>query len=265
MYSKTRLALKYIQYYLTAPNGRGHGVHSPFVFEFIQKVLNDTSRCPAYEQIESLRRQYLENHTLLTVEDLGAGSFVSNTNKRSISSIARYAVKSKKIGQLLFRMVQFYQPRLILELGTSLGITSAYLARGNPSAKLITIEGADAIAAVAEESFRVLGLSNVKLKKGDFENILPAVLDGISAVDLAFIDGNHRLEPTLRYFNLLLSKAGNDSVMIFDDIHWSRQMEEAWETIKAHEAVRCTIDLFFIGIVFFRREFRERRHFVIRF
>ena len=265
MYSAFQLATKYLQYYLTASNSKGHGIHSPFIFHFITHILNDRQPYDAYEKTERLRNDLLQDHTLLAIEEMGAGSSINKTNQRTIASIARNAAKSKKFGQLLYRMVKSYQPKTILELGTSLGITTSYLSFAIPGAKLITLEGAREIAVVARKNFETLQLQNISIIEGNFDNTLAAVVSGLSTVDFAFIDGNHRREPTERYFSQLVPKTGNDSILIFDDIHWSREMEEAWETIKNHSSVRCTIDLFFIGIVFFRREFTEKQHFVIRF
>ena len=265
MYSKGQLLLKYLQYYFTASNGKGHGMHSPFVFEFIAKILNDKTVYPEYEKVEALRNQLLNDNTVLKVEDFGAGSVIDKKSKRSISSIAKNAAKPKKFGQLLFRMVKHYQPATILELGTSLGITTSYLSQAKPGARLITMEGSKEIAGVAKQNFKVIELKNVELIEGNFDDTLSSVVRGLSSVDFSFIDGNHRKEPTERYFKELLAKTNNDSILVFDDIHWSSEMEAAWETIKNNAAVTCSIDLFFIGIVFFRKEFKEQQHFVIRF
>jgi predicted O-methyltransferase YrrM len=265
MYSRPQLLLKYLQYYFTASNGKGHGMHSPFVFELIAKILNDKTIYPEYEKVEKLRSQLLNDNTVLEVEDFGAGSIVDKKNKRSISSIAKNAAKPKKFGQLLFRMVKHYQPAAILELGTSLGITTSYLSLAKPGARLITMEGSKEIAEVTKRNFRNLEIRNIEIVEGNFDNTLSSVVRGLSSVDFAFIDGNHRKEPTERYFNELLTKTNNNSILVFDDIHWSAEMELAWETIKKDAAVTCSIDLFFIGIVFFRKEFKEKQNFVIRF
>ena len=265
MHSKPQLLLKYLQYYFIAFNGKGHGMHSPFVFEFITKVLNDKTNYPGYERVEALRDQLLNDHTILDVEDFGAGSMMDKKNKRSISSIAKNAAKSKKFGQLLFRMVKYYQPKTILELGTSLGITTSYLSMAKPDARLITMEGSKEIAEVAKRNFRDLETSNIEITEGDFDNTLSSVVRDLSSVDFVFLDGNHRQEPTERYFKELLPKTNNDSILVIDDIHWSSEMEAAWENIKKDATVTCSIDLFFIGIVFFRKEFKEKQHFVIRF
>lgn len=265
MYSPVKLTKKYIQYYWQANNSRGHGMHSPFVFNFITKVLNDAVTYKDYALVESLRQSLLQDHTVIEVQDFGAGSTTTNSNQRKISAIARHAAKPKKYGQLLYRMVQYYKPQTMLELGTSLGITSSYMAMGNPKGKLITLEGAPVIAATAGKNFTALQLQNIQQVVGPFEQTLQNALISNSPVDFAFLDGNHRLQPTLDYFSQLLPHIHNDTILVFDDIHWSLEMEQAWQQIIAHESVQCSIDLFFIGVVLFRKEFLEKQHFAIRF
>jgi len=265
MYSPLQLAIKYFNYWITASNGKGHGMHSPFVFEFIAKILNDKTVYPEYEKVEALRNQLLNDNTVIEVEDFGAGSVIDKKSKRSISSITKNAAKPRKFGQLLFRMIKHYQPATILELGTSLGITTSYLSLAKPDARLITMEGSKEISEVAKKNFQNLGLKNIESVEGNFDNTLSSVISQLPSIDFAFIDGNHRKEPTERYFKELISKTDNDSILVFDDIHWSSEMEAAWETIKNNTAVTCSIDLFFIGIVFFRKEFKEKQHFAIRF
>ncbi|HYF30831.1 MAG TPA: class I SAM-dependent methyltransferase [Chitinophagaceae bacterium] len=265
MYGKLTLATKFLRYYLTASNGKGHGIHSPFVFKLVQQVLNSRKQYYAYAAIEAARKRMLNDHTVITVEDKGAGSTVSNSRKRSIRDIARSALKPPKYAQLLFRMVNFYQPRHILELGTSLGITTAYMASANPAANITTIEGAEAIAHKAIENFSRLNLQNIRVVRGDFDEVLQPTLQAMPRVDLAFIDGNHRREPTLRYLNEILPYCHAETILVFDDIHWSSGMEAAWEDIKAHPAITGTVDIFLLGLAFLREEFREKQHFTIRF
>lgn len=265
VYNTFQLAAKYLRYYITSSSGKGHGIHSPFIFEFITRVLNDKTAYPEYDVSEKLRTVLLNDKRILTIQDFGAGSSVSKSNRRTAASIARNAAKPKKLAQLLFRLVHYYQPQTIIELGTSLGITTTCLSQAKPDAALITMEGAKEIAMMAQASFDKLNYTNIALVEGNFDETLPRVLAGLPKLDFAFIDGNHRQEPTERYFSQLLSQAHNDTILVFDDIHWSREMEAAWEAIKANPEVKCTIDLFFIGIVFFRQEFREKQHFTIRF
>jgi len=265
MYSSSKLAVKYLQYFLTASNGKGHGMHSPFGFEFITKILNDKAEYACYETIEQLRQQLNHDNTLLTIEDFGAGSRIHDSYKRKVCDIAKSSLKPKKFSQLLFRIANFYEPKNILELGTSLGITTAYLASAISHGNVITMEGAKEVAAVARKNFQQLQLKNIKIVEGDFDSNLVSVLNDFSSIDLAFVDGNHRKEPTIKYFEQLISKTTNNSILVFDDIHWSKEMEEAWGYIRQHSSVTLTIDLFFIGIIFFRHEQLEKQHFSIRF
>jgi len=278
MYSSFQLALRYISYYFTAGSGMGHGIHSPFVFDFITKVLNDRTDYADYKKVESLRKRSLADRTILTIDDYGAGSSSSSSKKRSVSSIARHALKSKKYAQLLYRIVKYYQPNSVLELGTSLGITTCYLSLARRQGKVFTLEGSSEIAKVARQHFSALTMrgqngspevpaiqKRINLIEGNFDYTLPSVLYQVTTVDFAFIDGNHRRVPTENYFHWLIEKVNPNSIFVFDDIHWSKEMEQAWKHIKEHPAVRCSLDLFFIGIVFFRSEFREKQHFTIRF
>lgn len=265
MYGPFRLALKYLRYYFSASNGKGHGIHSPFVYDFIEKVLNDTNQYACYTAIESRRSELLKDNTVIEVEDFGAGSSVIKTNKRIVAKIAKSSLKPGKFAQLLFRMVQYYQPKTIVELGTSFGITSSYLAAGNKNARLFTCEGAKNIAAIAHQTFSKLQVQNAVLQQGDFALTLPPLIQQLPALDFVFIDGNHRKEPTLQYFTQLLQASNNQTIFIFDDIHWSAEMEMAWKEIQQHSSVTLTIDLFFIGIVCINPDIKVKQHFTIRF
>jgi predicted O-methyltransferase YrrM len=265
MYNRFQLAKRYLHYYLTASNGKGHGIHSPFVFDFVKNVLNDKQSYPAYQPIENQRKKLLTDSTIIEVEDFGAGSSAIKTNKRVVAAIAASSLKPKKYAQLLYRMVKYYKPETIIELGTSFGITTAYLASANAASKVYTCEGSAAIASIAKRNLEVLQWNNVQLTVGDFAKTLSPLLSNLNKVNFAFADANHRKEPTLGYFNQLLKYATPSTILVFDDIHWSAEMEEAWAVIKQHPAVTLTIDLFFIGIVFFNADINHKQHFTVRF
>ena len=265
MYTRYQLAKKYLHYYLTASNGKGHGVHSPFVFDFINHVLNDKKEYHNYHLIEQLRKELLHDKRMIEVEDFGAGSLAVPYRQKKVSEITRAFLKPKKFAQLLFRIVQYYKPQKVVELGTSLGITSVYIANASNTSHLYTLEGSKNIAAIAQRNFDKLQLNNINLLPGKFDDTLPGLLSKIEKVDLAFVDGNHRKEPTLNYFDQFLRRSTGESIFIFDDIHWSAEMEEAWKQIQRHPSVTLTIDLFFIGLVFFKKDFKAKQHFTIRF
>ncbi len=265
MYSSLTLLTKYVQYLIKGKSGKGHGVHSPFVFAFIKEVLNQKEITTLACKIESRRKLLEGNKQKIEVWDRGAGSRQTDQNWRSIQSIANAALKPKKYSQLLYKVVAYYKPANILEMGTSLGITTCYLAAGNGNAQVYTLEGAPNVVKLAKETFRSVGLDQIELIEGDFNATLPAYLHKIDAIGLAYIDGNHRYAPTMQYFNSLLEKSVEETILIFDDIHWSAEMEKAWEEIKAHPAVTLTIDLFFIGLVFVRKAQKEKEHFIISY
>lgn len=264
MYSPFQLAKKYFHYYLNASNGKGHGIHSPFVFDFIKNVLNDKKVYECYVPIEKLRKELLQDKRVIEVEDFGAGSLAVPSRQKKVSDITKSFLKSKKLAQLLFRIAIYYKPKTIIELGTSLGITSAYLA-ANKTSEVITLEGSKNVAVIAENNFKKQGLQNIKIVQGNFDDTLPQLLSQVKNIDLAFVDGNHRKTPTLSYFQQFLQKSTDESIFIFDDIHWSTEMEEAWKEIQQHPMVTLTIDLFFIGLVFFNKDFKAKQHFIIRF
>jgi len=265
MYSKSQLALKWFQYYTLASNGKGHGVHSPFVYELIREVFNDDRDYYAYKLIETVKKSLLQDRRVLDVHDLGAGSKKKINSKKTISDIARNAVSDQKFGRLLFRLANFYRARVIMELGSSIGISTAYLASADAASRVVTMEGSPAIAGVAQETFQKLKLSNILQSTGNFEKTLSAQIDENPPSDLVFIDGNHQKKPVIEYFEKFLNKISPSSLIIIHDIHWSREMEEAWEIIQHDPRVKMSIDIFSAGLVFFRNEFRVKQQFIIRF
>lgn len=265
MYSRFTIARKYIHYWLNSCNRKGHGVHSPFVYDFIKHVLRDKIEKPFFQEIELRRKKLLNNTSFIMVEDFGAGSAIISTNKRRVDAIAKSSLKSKKYAQLLYRIASYFKTDSILELGTSFGITTSYLAKSNNTVKIITMEGSQAIATIAQENFSSLQLKNIEIIEGDFNKTLPNYLADDPIIPLAFIDGNHRKEPTLNYFHQIIKHVNESTIIIFDDIHWSSEMESAWDAIKQHPSVTLTIDLFFIGMVFFKKDFKVKQHFSIQF
>ena len=217
----------------------------------------------AMRRIESLRDELLSSNEQLTVTDFGAGSRVFREPIRPVARMAHVVLKAKHEARSLYGLVDAVQPKVMLELGTSFGITSLYLAAAAQSGTLMTLEGDPATAAIAKRVFHSSKTKNIKLFEGTFEDSLPIVLPAIPRLDVVFFDGNHQKEPTLRYFELCLTKIHDHTVFVFDDINWSQEMAEAWIQIKAHPAVKATVDAFVFGIVLFSPT-RRKRHFTIR-
>ena len=257
-----RFAVKYLRHWLIAQTR--NDVHSPFVFEFVEKVLRNKNHFYPFDRIESLRAKLILSSETIEVTDFGAGSLLLPGRKKKISFIARHFAKSPEQAQLLFRMANYFQSGKILEIGTSLGISTLYLALSDSNKQVITLEGCPQTASAAQKNFDLLKAGNIEIRIGNFDFTLDEALKKIHSVDFVFFDGNHRMEPTWRYFLQCLEFSNPDSVFVFDDIHWSEEMETAWEAIKAHPSVKTTIDLFFMGIVFFK-EGHPVQHFALRY
>jgi predicted O-methyltransferase YrrM len=240
-----------------------HGVHSPFVYKLVDTVIYDKSPQKVYTEVEAIRQNLLNDDRTITVLDLGAGSHINKNNQKKVSDIAAHALKSPKLAQLLYRIAADLQPKTIIELGTCLGVTTIYLQKAAPQAKVYTLEGSPETAAVAQETFDKAGLKNIKLVTGNFNDTLSGIITMVPQLDFVFVDGNHQKDATLLYFNWCLSRAHEGTVLIFDDIYWSEGMKEAWAQIKAHPEVTVTVDLFWIGLVFFRKG-QEKEHFKIK-
>jgi predicted O-methyltransferase YrrM len=241
-----------------------HGVHSPFIYDLYHNVLLHTGHFPAYDKVETLRAELLQDKRELQVTDLGAGSRNINYRKRKVKDIARTSAKPAKYGKLLFRLVNHFQPQIILELGTSLGITTSYIGEARKNAAIYTFEGCPNIASVAQANFNSLGLSHVRLIEGNLDETLEQQLKQVEKLDFVFFDGNHRYAPTMRYFQNCLHKHHEHSVFVVDDIYWSAEMKRAWQEIKEHPQVMQTVDLFFVGLVFFRKT-QHKEHFSLYF
>ncbi|MFT2009878.1 O-methyltransferase [Pontibacter sp. 13R65] len=257
-----RFAAEYLLYRLRA--FKLHGVHSPFVFDLYHNVICHDGHFTAYDHVETLRQLLLDSDQKLLVTDFGAGSRTGLKNERRVKDIARTSAKPAKYGQLLYRLVNHFQPKTIFDLGTSLGITTAYLAEARRRASLFTFEGCPAIAQAAGNNFKELGLTHVQQVIGNLDETLEKQLQQIEQLDFAFFDGNHRYEPTMRYFEACLQKHHELSVFVIDDLYWSKEMKRAWQAIKNHPQVLQTVDLFYIGLVFFRTT-QPKEHFTLSF
>jgi predicted O-methyltransferase YrrM len=246
-------ALKLINYVLFSHHGRGHGIHSPFVFNLISNVFRNKTDPAIVLTLENIRKKKLSDNRTLTVLDLGAGSSRMKTDTRKVSEIARYSSVPPKYGIFLSNMAAEFGNTVIVEFGTSIGISTMYLASGCPEAVVYTMEGCPETAGIARESFNEAGLSNIKLLQGSFDELLPGIKGMDFKPGLVFIDGNHREEPLLKYFSEMAEISDDKTVIIVDDIHTSSEMERAWEKIKKHDNVSFTVDIFRMGIIFFRK------------
>jgi predicted O-methyltransferase YrrM len=292
MLNSIKIALRFLKFYARAKTK--YSVHSPFVFEFVNSVLEEKRQFYVFKEAEILRGQLLDSKDVLAVEDFGAGSHVEGTKtQRRVRDIAASALSPAFQCQWLFHICNTYKPLTIIELGTSLGVSTLYITEGSPKeTQIFTLEGSPAVAQTARRNFdwfyntfNKIGLkranlemleyeavyekliptvaseTRIKIVEGNFNQTLQNTLSKVGKLDLAFLDGNHRYEPTMQYFHQALAHIHEGSILIFDDVHWSEDMERAWADIQAHPSVKLTIDLFWCGLVFFRHENKEKEHF----
>ena len=247
---------KYIQHFFTAQHTYGFRIHSPYIFNFTKYVIYEKNPYYIFSAIEKRREKLISDKRIIQVEDFGTGK----SGKKKVSDIAKKSLKSAKYSQLLFRIAKEIQAQSVLELGTSLGITTAYLASANSNSKCVTMEGSTEIAKIASETFRCLNISNTEIIVGDINRNLSSAIDRLDKLDIVFIDANHTSKAVLSYFEQCLKKAHDNTILIVDDIYWSEDMEYAWETIKENKQVTATIDLFQLGIVFFNKELHKKHY-----
>ena len=255
-------ALRYIKYLFKSQNH--YSIHSPTIYNFISNVIYSTTSKSETKEIEELRVQLYANESFINIKDYGAGSNINNNNKRKIKEIARNSSKNSKYGNLLYRIVKSLNPNTIFELGTSFGISTCYLAKGSPQATITTFEGCNESVKIASNNFAKLEFNNIKIIHGNFKDTLEKEFAQNNNLDLIFIDGNHTENATIKYFELALNHSHNKTIIIFDDIHWSKGMENAWKHITRSKKTTVTIDLFFVGIVFLDPKL-SKENFIIRF
>jgi predicted O-methyltransferase YrrM len=244
---------RYLKYLLFSRYRRGHGIHSPFVFELVSNVFRNKIDPDIVCSIERIRKKLISDPGLINVNDLGAGSKKMKTSQRKVSEIARYSAVSKKYGVFLSNMSKTFGKTDILEFGTSLGISTMYLAASCPEASVITMEGCKETSEIASRNFKEAGLTNIRLLYGSFDDLLRGIRSESVTPGLVFIDGNHRKESVMRYFSQVADMSDNNTVVIIDDINSSREMAEAWSEIKNHKDVTLSVDIFRMGMVFFRK------------
>lgn len=235
-------------------------LHSPFVYQFYLHVL-EPQPGEDFTPISALRKQLSQDNTIIKLQDSGTGS---NRNI-SIATLEKQVAVKPKYGVVLHRIVSYLKPQTILEIGTSIGISSAYMATANPDARVISLEGDKNLISIARQHYQKLNLTHIENIAGNFDTTLKHTLQAFPKIDMVFFDGNHHQEATLNYFHQCLEKANEKSIFIFDDIYYSPEMTEAWQQIKANAQVRLTLDIFQFGICFFMKEKLAKEDFLLRY
>ena len=218
-----------------------------------------------FDELNTIRKKLSLNHQEINIIDFGAGSKSLSSNKRKISDIAKKGIAQQKQAEFLYRVLNKFYPENIVELGTSIGLTTLYFSKVVPKSSIYTIEGCPDLFQFSKNLFKEHSANNITSLNGNFNTELPTLLNKLPKLDFLYIDGNHTYDATIQYFNLALEKKHPGTILVFDDIYWSEGMEKAWKEICIHPQVKLTLDLFQFGIVFFRTENKEKEHFVLRF
>ncbi len=256
------LALAYIKYKTKAHYRKGHGVHPPFAFDLVRNLFYEKNRYYFYDTIDEQRNEFLKNKDKIEIVDYGAGSKHFHSNIRRISKLVEYNTTSQIQGELIARLVVQFKPKNIIELGTSLGLGTMYLALPDSRSQIYTVEGCESLVKYAHSSFQKNKIRNVKVIHGIFKEVLPSLLNKISVIDMVYFDGHHTYEATKEYFKMCLPYASKGAFFIFDDIHWSSEMDRIWNEIISNPQVSVSFDLFHFGIAILNKKV-EKQHYIV--
>ena len=238
-----------------------HSLHAPYIYELYTTIIKIEDSSHDFYEIEKVRNNFKESDSIIEVEDFGAGSVRLSGNIRKVSDIANYGITRKKFSRLLVRLIEFLDARNIVELGTSLGINTLYLS--SPQNVMVnTFEGSKQLCNIAHEVFKGMKRDNVNVIEGNINSTLLEFTMASQSIDLAYIDANHKYNPTIEYFELLLNKSHKKTCIVIDDIHLSKEMSSAWKYIQNHHEVTLSLDLFYVGIIFVDPEMMKQ-HYVL--
>jgi predicted O-methyltransferase YrrM len=252
-------ALKYFIRHFFLANRKGHGVHSPFAYRLCEEVFYSKDSFYDFEQLNQIRRALLSDQSLMETGQFGAGSITFRSSKRKVSDIAKLGISSITQSEIFYRLINYLQLNQRVELGTSLGLNTLYLALANTKGSTISIEGSHQLHAYAKTLAKKNNICNIRHLLGEFDEVLPLILKENEALDFLYIDGNHTFEATLNYFKMALAKKHENSLFILDDIYWSSGMTKAWQIIQKHPEVKLAIDCYYFGLIFFKEAFKEKQ------
>jgi predicted O-methyltransferase YrrM len=254
-----RIILKYLRFYVKAYSHYGHGIHSPFVYDLLSRVLAP-SEDENLNNVLHWRRLVKKDGRHVYGRAPGAGSSAGEKAAIPAGRLASLTGISHACGSILYGLIREFRPETIIELGTGLGISTAYLALACPERKIISIEGSIERSELARQNLLKLGIQNIHFLSGDFETHLATLLSNAKHPLFIFIDGNHKYQPTIEYFETILNFRNENTIIVIDDIYWSAEMEQAWKEISLHRKVMLSIDLFRFGILFFKKGMHKQHY-----
>ncbi len=256
---KLKLIVRHFQYYWRAKTK--NRINHDFVLEFLNNTIENKEEFPFFEPLEALREKLKNDNSPLIKQDLGAGSQTNPVKNTTTALLAKNSQSFPMTAQFLFRVTNWLHPKTMVELGTSLGIGTIYQALGSKDGKMYSVEGCPNTTAVARKVVNDFEVDNIEIAQGNFDDLLPEYLEKIKSLDYIFVDGNHLEKPTIAYFEMCLPYVHENSVLVFHDIRWSDGMVAAWEHIKKQKSISLTIEVYDVGIVFFKKDIGEKQNF----
>lgn len=229
-----------------------HQVDSPFIFDFCKRVLEERAPVKNGKMIEAIRAQLSASRAGFDRLDYGTGAARAMPVKARgrVDRFVRQSSIRPIHGTWLNRIVQFWQPATVLELGTAVGISGSYMMINHPDLKLKTIEGDPFLANLARETFKKLDLRAVEVLEGKFDSVLPAVLEKTGVIDMVYIDGHHSGDALLGYLKRIRPYLNpTHGLIVLDDIYWSPDMAMAWNNLKGASDWSLQLDLFQFGLL----------------
>ena len=257
-------AIKYITYIFIARHKKGHGIHSPFLYDLIINTFNNSFQYETYSRIEKLRKIIRTDRQNYIYTNYRPSQNVYTRHPRKVSDVVKKTAISPKHARLIFRLINKFNPNVSLELGTGVGVTTAYIASAKKHNIVYTVDKNNELTDYARHNLQYLDIENVRIINDTFEEAIKKIIRLNKKIDFLLIDGNHTKTATITYLSQMYSLFHNDTIIIIHDIHWSPEMESAWKTIINNPDIKLAIDLFFMGIIFFKSEL-NKQNFVIKF
>ena len=246
----------YVNFIFSATNQ--HGVHSPFVYQLVTKCFYNRKNRPEYRKIGEYRKDVFQEKQQLHIQPNCSTFFKANTYK--ISKLAKIYAPSWKRSKFLTRLTNYLNCKSVLEIGTQMGIRTSCFA-SHKNCDVITIDNCEETQKIAREKLKKHHFSTIKFCLQEFTQ--QEILVDQKKIDCIYIGNTRKKQSTLHLFEEALKKVHNDSVILIEGLHWSKDMNQAWKEIKENKQVSVTIDTFYLGLVFFRKE-QAKEHFKIR-
>ena len=237
-----------------------HSIQAPFAFSLYELI--SKPGFPEIKKIEDHRALLIRSGDTINYQTFGKKSSLPIDKRRKISAIVNSGISSQYKSRLLASLIKEFKCKVILELGSSLGINTAYLAEASPQGTVYTFEGHPGLCHLANGFFKQLNYDQVVLLEGNIDEKLPEVLNSITAVDFAFIDANHTSQGLLMYFNQLINRIHKKSIIVIDDIRWSKDMHRGWKEVVKNERVSHSYDMGDVGILFFQEGIKKQNYIV---